>query len=140
MIAHLYAMNSIRLYFERFSFPALWYSHRQLVRMSNNRPTPDAELHIGTAVIAVQVMERSRLQALTLKEEIDTLQLLAKRNYSYFWYFLHMETIPLFQQALSTLDRELQPRVFFYALDAQEEEARAHLDTIAQPRTQDRAV
>jgi hypothetical protein len=76
---------------------------------------------------------------LTLKEEIDTLQQLAKRDYSSFWYFLHTETVPLFQQALLPLDRQLQERVFFYALDAQEE-ACAHLGRLAERPTQDRAM
>jgi hypothetical protein len=93
--------------------------------MSNSRPAPDAELHAGAATIAVQLVERSRLHALTLKEEIDTLQRLATRSYSSFWYFLHTETVSLFRQALLPLEQELQQRVQVYTLDAQEEEARA---------------
>jgi hypothetical protein len=139
VLAHLDTMNSIRLHVECFSPPATWYSHRLLICMNQSRPAPDAELHIGAATIAVQLVERSRLHALTLKEEIDTLQQLAKRDYSSFWYFLHTETVPLFQQALLLLDRELQERVFFYTLDAQEK-ARADLNRLAEQPTQDRAM
>jgi hypothetical protein len=140
ILAHLDAMNRIRLYVERFSLPTTWYSRRLLSRMSQSRPTPDAELHAGATIIAVQLVERLPLPALTLKEEIDTLQQLAARNYSSFWYFLHTETVASFRQALLPLDRELQERVVFSALDAQEEEARAHLDRLAQPTTQDSTV
>jgi len=140
VLAHLDAMNSIRLHVERFFPPATWYSHRLLILMNQSRPAPGAELHAGAAIIAIQLVERSRLHTLTLKEEIDTLQHLATRNYSSFWYFLHTETVPLFQHAFLPLDRELQERVFFYTLDAQEEEARAYLDRLTQPSTQDRAV
>lgn len=143
-IQHIYAVNAVRFYIEQSYFPIVWYSNRLLVRTSNARPLPDAEIHTGTATVAVQVMER--IQPLALQEEINTLCTLASREngttpyYAYFWYFLSAESVSPFQKELSTLDTALQQRVRVYPIDTQREKTRPQVEERIQQPTQESAM
>ncbi len=106
---------------------SLWYAHRHLIRETELRPQPDAELRtVGIPIIAVQVIERHHPFESTLHDALYELTHLAMRQqdnqnrYSRLWYFLHAQTIPIFQRMLSKLDQQIQDRVLLYGLDAQE--------------------
>jgi hypothetical protein len=126
-IPHLYATNTIRLYLESYGLQSLWYAHRYLIRETDLRPQPDAELRtVGIPIIAIQVIERHHHFERTLHDALHELTSLAMRQqdnqnrYNRLWYFLHAETIPIFQRTLSKLDQQIQKRVLLYGLDAQE--------------------
>jgi len=115
------------LHLENYGLQSLWYAHRHLIRETELRPQPDAELRtVGIPIIAVQVIERLHLFESTLHDVVHELTYLAMRQqdnqnrYTHLWYFLHAETIPIFQRAHSKLDQQIQQRVRLYGLDAQE--------------------
>ncbi len=126
-IPHLYATNTIRLHLESYGLQSLWYAHRSLIRETDLRPQPDAELRTGgIPIIAIQVIERLHHFESTLQDAIHELTTLTMRQqdnqnrYTHLWYFLHAETIPIFQRALLKLDQQIHERVRLYGLDAQE--------------------
>ena len=126
-IPHVYATNTIRLHLESYGLQSLWYSHRYLIRETERRPQPDAELRtVGIPIIAVQVIERHHYFESTLHDAVHELTTLAMRQqdnqnrYTHLWYFLHAETISIFQRALLKLDQQIHERVRLYGLDAQE--------------------
>jgi hypothetical protein len=115
---HIYAVNAIRLHLETFDFQSVWYPERALTRETEQRPLPDAELRVaGSSHVAVKVIERPFALDVTLRDELAALIELARR-YTSLWYFIHADALPTMQQALTTLDQDVQYRVTFYGLDA----------------------
>lgn len=116
---HIYAVNAIRLHLETFDIQSVWYPERALTRETEQRPLPDAELRVaGSSHVAVKVIERPFALDVTLRDELTALIDLARR-YSSLWYFMHADALPTMQQALATLDQDVQRRVTFYGLNAQ---------------------
>jgi len=116
---HIYAVNAIRLHLEGYDLQSVWYPERALTRETEQRPLPDAELRIaGLPHVAVKVIERPFALDVTLRDELTALIELA-RHYTSLWYFMHADALPTMQQALTTLDQDVQHRVTFYGLDAQ---------------------
>jgi hypothetical protein len=118
-IAHLYAVNRVRLHLETYGLRTQWHARRLLLRASQERPLPDAELRArATPVIAIQVLDRPLVFTITQKEEAATLRTLAER-YASIWYFAHPDALPTLQDALTTLDQPTQERITLYGLDAE---------------------
>src|SRR5579859_7367161 len=128
-VRHFYAVNAVRLHVQRYGLASLWTSQRALGRESAERPLPDAELRRGSAHIALQVIERSLMADITLREELEALRVLAARKvagqgrtetqrYGQIWYFLHAQALPVFQQELALFDQAMRDRVRCYGLGA----------------------
>ncbi len=114
---HIYAVNQIRLHLESYDLRSVWYPERALSQDTTQKPLPDGELRIvGINHVAIKVIEAPFKHDAAIFEAIEVLKKLASR-YTSLWYFLHIETVELFQQALFALDQEIQ--VTLYGLDAQ---------------------
>jgi hypothetical protein len=115
---HIYAVNAIRLHLETFDIQSVWYPERALTREIQQRPLPDAELRAaGMPHAAVKVIERPFAHDVTLRDELAA-SIDPARRYTSLWYFVHVDALPTMQQALTTLDQDVQRRVTFYGLDA----------------------
>jgi len=116
---HIYSVNAIRLHLEGYDLQSVWYPERALTRETEQRPLPDGELRTARLPdVAVKVIERPFALDVMLHDELTALIELARR-YPSLWYFTYADALPTMQQALTTLDQDIQRRVTFYGLDAQ---------------------
>lgn len=120
-IKHLYAVNAVRLFLQRFELSANWIAQRAIRLQAQHTALPDAELQArNIPIVAVQVLERHRLTSPAMvRDELLTLTSLAE-HYDRLWYFLHPEIVPIMRYALQTLTQELQQQVVLYDLNARE--------------------